>query len=52
MYMVIAMRAGNEGLLSGDSESEWGFEQLVALVSAFAPLTELIRGFYGKFCSR
>ncbi|CEI41545.1 unnamed protein product [Fusarium venenatum] len=45
LYMTIALRAGNESLLSGDSENAWGFGQIVALILYAATLLECIKGF-------
>ncbi|KAH7256294.1 hypothetical protein BKA59DRAFT_69444 [Fusarium tricinctum] len=44
LYMVIALRVGNESLLSGDSENTWGFGQIVALILCAATLLECVRG--------
>jgi hypothetical protein len=46
--MVIAMRAVNEGRLTGNSENAWGFGQIVALILMFATILECVRGFSGK----
>lgn len=48
LYMVIALRAANEALLSGDSENEWGFGQIVALITAFSTIFECFRGVSGR----
>jgi hypothetical protein len=47
-YMVIAMRASNEGQISGDSEDDWGFGQIVALVLALASVFECVKGVLGE----
>ncbi|RSL39799.1 hypothetical protein CEP53_013795 [Fusarium sp. AF-6] len=44
LYMAIAIRKGNEKLLEGDSENDWGFGQIVALVLCAATCIECIRG--------
>ncbi|EXA53647.1 hypothetical protein FOVG_01382 [Fusarium oxysporum f. sp. pisi HDV247] len=44
LYMVIALRVGNESLLSGDSENTWGFGQIVALILCAATLLGCVRG--------
>lgn len=48
LYMVVAMRSSNEGLVGGDSENDWGFGQVVALVLASATVFECFRGVIGK----
>ncbi|RTE75530.1 hypothetical protein BHE90_010012 [Fusarium euwallaceae] len=50
LYMAIAIRKGNERFLEGDSENNWGFGQIVALVLCAATCIECIRGVseYGK----
>lgn len=47
LYMVIAMRASNEGQIYGDSEDDWGFGQIVALVLALASVFECVKGVLG-----
>lgn len=49
LYMVVAMRSSNEGLVGGDSENAWGFGQVVALVLASATVFECFRGVIGKY---
>jgi hypothetical protein len=48
LYMAIAIRKGNEVFLEGDSENDWGFGQIVALVLCVATCIECIRGLSGK----
>lgn len=46
-YMIVAMRAGNEALLGGASENEWGFGQIVAvmlMVSAVVQSVGIVTG--------
>jgi hypothetical protein len=50
MYMIITMRESNAGLLEGDSENEWGFAQIVALVLLASTLIECARGARGMHC--
>jgi hypothetical protein len=47
LYMIITMRESNADLLKGDSENEWGFAQIVALVLLASTLVECIRGARG-----
>ncbi|KAI0131851.1 hypothetical protein BJ170DRAFT_222856 [Xylariales sp. AK1849] len=42
-YMIYALRSSNERYLSGDSENEWGFGQVVALVLVGSVVLECIR---------
>ncbi|KAK7908845.1 hypothetical protein PG985_016148 [Apiospora marii] len=42
-YMVYALRLSNEKHLSGNSENEWGFGQIVALISIVAVFLECIK---------
>ncbi|KAK8139462.1 hypothetical protein PG984_002842 [Apiospora sp. TS-2023a] len=42
-YMIYALRSSNEGYLSGNSENEWGFGQIVALVLVAAMLLECFK---------
>ncbi|KAK8090453.1 hypothetical protein PG997_005414 [Apiospora hydei] len=42
-YMVYALRASNERFLSGSSENEWGFGQIVALVLVVTTLLECVK---------
>ncbi|KAL6923063.1 hypothetical protein FSST1_000337 [Fusarium sambucinum] len=46
LYMTIALRAGNDSILSGDSENAWGFGQIVALILCAATLLECVKGFF------
>jgi hypothetical protein len=50
LYMVIALKVGNEPHLEaeGDSENTWGFGQVVALVLVIPVLRECIKGRIGK----
>lgn len=48
LYMVVAMRASNEGKVGNNSENEWGFGQVVALVLASNTVLECIHGITGK----
>ncbi|KAJ4152229.1 hypothetical protein NW765_017738 [Fusarium oxysporum] len=43
-YMVFALRASNQGYLIGDSENEWGFGQVMAMVLVGPFFLECIRG--------
>ncbi|KAM0420656.1 hypothetical protein ACHAPT_011572 [Fusarium lateritium] len=47
LYMVIAIRKGNERFLEGSSENDWGFGQIVALAMCAATCIECVRGFSG-----
>lgn len=47
-YMIYALRSSNEGYLSGNSENEWGFGQIVALVLVAAMLLECFKALVGK----
>ncbi|KAK6815658.1 hypothetical protein PG987_016662 [Apiospora arundinis] len=42
-YMVYALRSSNEEFLTGSSENEWGFGQIVALVLVAAILLECVK---------
>ncbi|KAK8048146.1 hypothetical protein PG994_009876 [Apiospora phragmitis] len=42
-YMMYALRATNEQYLSGSSENEWGFGQIVALVLVVAMVLECVK---------
>jgi hypothetical protein len=48
LYSVIALRASNQSLLSGESENEWGFGQIVAVFLVVAILLECGRKWKGK----
>ncbi|RMJ04789.1 hypothetical protein CDV36_014540 [Fusarium kuroshium] len=48
LYMVIAIRIRNERFLEGDSENDWGFGQIIALVLCAATCIECIRGVSDK----
>jgi hypothetical protein len=48
LYMVIALRAVNEGRLTGGSENAWGFGQIVALILMSATFLECVRGIAGR----
>ncbi|KAJ2987719.1 hypothetical protein NUW58_g4350 [Xylaria curta] len=43
VYTLYALRASNESYLSGDSENQWGFGQVVALVLVASVLLECCR---------
>ncbi|KAI1173104.1 hypothetical protein F4777DRAFT_559260 [Nemania sp. FL0916] len=43
IYTLFALRASNEAYLSGDSENQWGFGQVVALVLVASVLLECVR---------
>lgn len=47
-YMIFALRASNESHLSGDSENQWGFGQIVPLVLLISVATECIQALVGK----
>ena len=49
IYMIFALRAGNEHLLNGDSENYWGFGQIVALVLLASSVLQGFRAILGKF---
>lgn len=49
-YMVFALRASNQGYLTGDSENEWGFGQVMAMVLVGPFLLECVRGVTGEHC--
>ncbi|KAK2595890.1 hypothetical protein N8I77_013679 [Diaporthe amygdali] len=42
-YMLFALRASNESQLSGDSENQWGFGQIVPLVLFISVATDFIQ---------
>lgn len=54
LYMAIAIRKDNERFLEGDSETDWGFGQIIALVLCTAMCIECIRAVFGKcvLCSQ
>ncbi|KAI0904480.1 hypothetical protein F4823DRAFT_567678 [Ustulina deusta] len=43
VYTLFALRKSNEAYLSGDSENQWGFGQVVALVLVASVLLECFR---------
>lgn len=47
-YMVYALRASNEKFLSGSSENEWGFGQIVAMTLVGSTLFECFKAWAGK----
>lgn len=47
-YMVYALRSSNEKHLSGGSEDDWGFGQIVALVLVVSMLLECIKALAGQ----
>lgn len=47
-YMLFALRASNESQLSGDSENQWGFGQIVPLVLFISVATDFIQAVVGK----
>jgi hypothetical protein len=47
LYNVFALRAGNQHLLSGESENTWSFGQIVALIMVGQTLVEFCRGVQG-----
>jgi heme/copper-type cytochrome/quinol oxidase subunit 4 len=49
LYMIITMRESNANLLEGNSENEWGFAQIVALVLLASTLIECVRGVKGTY---
>jgi hypothetical protein len=49
IYMIFALRAGNEHLLNGDSENYWGFGQIVALVLLASSVLQGFRAILGRF---
>jgi hypothetical protein len=49
LYMIVTMRESNASLLEGDSENEWGFAQIVALVLLASTLLECVRGARGMY---
>lgn len=53
-YMLFALRASNENHLSGDSENQWGFGQIVPLVLFISVVTEGTLAAVGKYqiCAR
>lgn len=50
-YMLFALRHSNEAYLSGDSESSWGFGQVVALVLVAATIMDCVRSIISKCCT-
>lgn len=48
-YMLFALRASNENHLSGDSENQWGFGQIVPLVLFISVVTEGSQAAIGKY---
>ncbi|KAK8872486.1 hypothetical protein PGQ11_003000 [Apiospora arundinis] len=51
-YMVYALRSSNEEFLTGSSENEWGFGQIVALVLVAAMLLECLKAWAEYTLSR
>lgn len=53
-YMLFALRASNENHLSGDSENQWGFGQIVPLVLFISVVTDGSQEAIGKcyICAR
>jgi len=49
LYSTIVLRITNAPLLEGDSENDWGFSQIVALMTLFATIVEFLRGLASKF---
>lgn len=49
IYMIFALRAGNEHLLNGDSENYWGFGQVVALVLLASSVIQGFRAILGRY---
>lgn len=49
LYNVFALRASNHDLLQGDSENDWGFGQIVALIMVGQTLVECCRAVHGKY---
>lgn len=48
LYSVVALRSSNEGLLDGDSENNWGFGQISALVLLAGVLFQCASGAISK----
>lgn len=48
IYMIFALRAGNEHRLNGDSENYWGFGQIVALVLLASSVLQGLRAILGR----
>lgn len=53
-YMLFALRASNQNHLSGDSENQWGFGQIVPLVLFISVVTDGSQAAIGKYyiCAR
>lgn len=49
VYMLFALRNSNESSLSGDSENQWGFGQVVAVVLVVSVLLECFRAIVRTF---
>lgn len=49
IYMIFALRAGNEHRLNGDPENYWGFGQIVALVLLASSVLQGLRAILGGF---
>jgi hypothetical protein len=47
-YMIYALRASNEQFLTGGSENEWGFGQIVALILVVSTILDMMKAVAGK----
>ena len=47
LYFVIALRTSNEGRLVGGDENQWGFGQIVAMVTLVPTIVECLLGVAG-----
>jgi hypothetical protein len=48
LYNIVALRASNQHLLKGESENDWGFSQIIALVMVGQTFVECCRAVKGK----
>lgn len=48
-YMLFTLRASNDSYLSGDSQNQWGFGQIVPLVLLVSVATECIKTIVGEY---
>jgi hypothetical protein len=49
LYMMIALRMTNQGLLTDSNENQWGFGQSVAIIMLWVTIQGCICAWFGKF---